>query len=474
MLFTQPSPDEDSIPPPSAVVTPMALRVQDHDPGSPDSPLDYDRNRKALEHARWDAEQSANALEYIVSGIRAVKRILERRTYDENDHLDTLTDDIQLVHELSEKLHGVLGSDLLALVNAADMIREHSKLAFQEASDLVIDVNQATLQAQEADIQARQARKIGRALYKENLELKCQVEKLRHEKRLLVKEVKTLREEAAETRKFDSWRLLEQHVLGSMAIHEMMIKSPAMPRHNVLVEARGLGEIRLANDAEPKSSSGLNSAFEQYLFTPKREKVRDRTKECAEGSASKATGFGSGFANIRGVFRSRRIGSPRESNDIGQSEQEDTPCKEEAFCEETKEPATRDIGSSSKVRAKSPMPSLGEVSSYTNDSATKTPRFDAASVDYDHDKNSKQESRKEFPKDVAFDTTRDDWRSPCRLPSPLMFSDGSPDGVVIPAHKPICDPNILRTLAIPSNEQRTVELKKASPRKRVTDSLHEC
>jgi hypothetical protein len=418
----------------------------------------------ALQQARTDAEQSAQALEHLSDGIRAVKRILERCASDEDDIQESSQKDIQHVHELSSKLYGVLGSDLMALINAADMIREHSKLAFQETSEVVTDLSKAKLQAEESANQAKQASKVGRKLFEENLELKGDIDRLRREKRLLVKEVKTLREEAAETRKFDSWRLLEQHMLGSMAIHEMVMKTPTSPKLNMFKEDDCPGGTSTPNMVEKLTESDDRKLFASPEESETTNGLNDEQTK-ASGSCTKGSTFGGRMASFRGTFRYRKTAQSCNATPSTQKNPtEATSFKEEIPPVEAEEPEKTDLRSPSRLKTKSPIPSLGEVSSYTDeDSATKTHKNVESGTQSDIPDGIEQPSDTFFH--IAFNTID---------VSPLMTPIEYLDNIVAQDYKPICDPNILRTLAIPSTEQPCVGYKDPSPRKRVSESLFEC
>lgn len=352
-----------------------------------------------LEEARRDARQAADALETLVEGVRVVKRILEKPGLQNSQNISKshncqkeMPGDLKLIPELSRKLHGVLGSDLLALVNAADMVREHGRLAAEEASVLVQDIHEAQSVAEKAQSRARIAEKVGRKLLKKNLTLKQDVTKLRGERRALVKEVKTLREEAEATRKFDTWRLLEQHVLESMAVHEMVLKTPKTPKAN---------------------------AFQEEFQTED----------------------GESFVNLDMDKTDQQ--SPRI---VGQSDMI--------------------IHMDKRTCSKSPTPSLEEVTFCTEDSCS-----DALTPAADNEQGEKRKLI--MPKDVSFNTEKEGIDS--EHASPLVSPNGSPPGVVTPDLKPICDPHILRTLAIPSTEKGNAsEIHLPLPRACVGSGLYEC
>lgn len=446
------------------LITPTAARLSMIDgelPGVMPTSVIYDISGVAWRQARWDAEQSGEALNHLSEGIRAVKRILERFAYGEGDIQESLKKDIQQVHELSSRLYGVLGSDLLALINAADTIRDHSRLAFQETAEVVTDLNKARLQAEESSLQAKQSRKVGRKLLEDNLELKGEIERLRREKRLLVKEVKTLREEAAETRKFDSWRLLEQHVLGSIAVHEMILKTPTSPKINVFKES-------------DFSDKDIVAGSER---SDHRRKTLKRTS--SSGNIKKSSTFGGTLASFRGTFRngmSPGTGSFSPSREENRQE-EAIALKDIASSTEEEGQAKAVVQAKSRLKTKSPIPSLSEVSCYTDDDSASKNRMNIdIGTGYGLQNNIGESGETFVPTNVTFDAIDGGGSVPKQLVSPLLTPNEYLDRF---SHdfKPICDPNILRTLAIPSTEQPRFEYMHPHPhpQRGITDgSLFEC
>jgi hypothetical protein len=317
-----------------------------------------------LKEARRDAKQSAEALENLIKGIRAVKRILERDTLDnDNQSKDddsnntTMIADQDILSNLSTQLPGILGSDLLALTNVANMARDHAKLALQESSVLVSDIHQVTQENESLVKKSKLSEKVSRKLYKQNLKLKEDGGRLRGERRALIKEVKHLRQEKEETSKFDTWRLLEEHVLDRMSIHEMIMKMSTSS----------------SNAQSNKSSSEIRTSGKKATLPLPR--LGDSPLSCSESSMSYASS--------------------------GDNE-------------------TTDSDTDSNIDA------------YT-DSDTSS-----------EDDGIRDKSNKSMPTNVSL-TTR-------RPPSPLVIPKLSPSVVGSTELKPNCDPNILRTLAIPSEE----------------------
>jgi hypothetical protein len=371
----------------TSVITPDCSREENEPSKSEVSPKNF---AQQLEEAQLDSKKSADALEDLVAGIGAVKRILDRHSDDDSASTNsaTIAEDEDLLSRLSERLHGVLGSDLLALANAANMAREHAKLASDEASSLVSDIHKANEEAEQAKTRARKAEKLSRKLYKENLALEQQVGQLKGERRTLVKAVKELRQAQEETSKFDSWRLLEEHVHNSISIHEKILKTPT----NV---------------------PGTTSAFETPAV----------------------------------VKESREIENQQTNNDETSND--------------NSEPVS--ISAGKRDGRSSPMPGLEE--------ATVSCSEDSFSYIHEGETNGNQSSTtgvtddNSMPKDVALIK-----RGPT---SPLGTPNVSPAGISCPDLKPICDPNILRTLAIPSGEKNAKENTVPSPRVRVAPGLYQ-
>jgi hypothetical protein len=96
-------------------------------------------------------------------------------------------------HSLPIELEG----DLLSLSQAASMLEQHVKLASQEASVLMEDVQVLQSTTRESLERAQKAERAVCRLYKENQKLRDQAEHYRIERRVLVKECKLLRKENA-------------------------------------------------------------------------------------------------------------------------------------------------------------------------------------------------------------------------------------------------------------------------------------
>jgi hypothetical protein len=128
--------------------------------------------------------------------------------------------------------------------------------------------------------------------------------------------------------------------------------------------------------------------------------------------------------------------------------------------------------------SKSPMPSLEEA---TFCSAGDSLSDALTGVTTDNENNEHEQGDKEttyiMPKDVSFNTEKGAMQS--HLDSPLVSPDGWRAGIGIgmttPDLKPICDPSILRTLAIPSSgKDNNYQYHFPPPRTCVGPGLYEC
>jgi hypothetical protein len=133
-------------------------------------------------------------------------------------------EDVRLA-ELTGKLSNQGGVDLMALQNAAHMVLEHARLASQEASIVVRDTLLAQAQTEHYQQRALSAEKENEVLVQGNKTLNVQVDKLTAERRVLVKEVRSLRKELATTKTSGRTKQLEQYVVEALTAHEHHLKS---------------------------------------------------------------------------------------------------------------------------------------------------------------------------------------------------------------------------------------------------------
>lgn len=181
-----------------------------------------------LQRAKADAMETAAALGHLVEGIRAVKRILEHPidavNHDSSRYVDE-SPDAKLVSNLSKNLIGVLGSELIKLLNAAQMVKGHTKLRIDDEKSVVKELHRAKEVAYKLNDRVVRAETTSLRLKAEKKVLAKEVRTLRGDSRILIKEVKSLRKMARRTKHFDTWRLLEDHMREATAVHESVLSN---------------------------------------------------------------------------------------------------------------------------------------------------------------------------------------------------------------------------------------------------------
>ena len=216
------------------------------------SVLNRDKETSLSDYEKLQLEYQAalKALHQLAEGVRIVTRQMKHQHNDDNDSVvsassDTtplrgrtfsngtvstcsvVSEDDRRIDDITQSLDGVMGSDLLGLAQAAQMVNEHARLATQEASMLTDDMVLAAKTAQQSLERAVKAEQAAIRFHKEKTTLQFRVEQLLVERKVLAKEIKSLRKENASLKKFkeESKRqemafALEQHVKGALMIHE--------------------------------------------------------------------------------------------------------------------------------------------------------------------------------------------------------------------------------------------------------------
>lgn len=172
--------------------------------------------------------ETAATLENLVEGIRAVKRILERPIgTEEEDKARNLAEasDITTVSKLSNQLVGVLGSELLGLLNASQMVKAHARLRNEDDKKAIEELHTAREEARKVSERADKVESMNLRLKAEKKLLVKEVKTLREDRQLLVKEVKSTRKIVEQTKQFDAWRLLQDHLRDATMIHESVLSN---------------------------------------------------------------------------------------------------------------------------------------------------------------------------------------------------------------------------------------------------------
>jgi hypothetical protein len=246
---------------PTIVVTPTSASEGHHGQQPNDEDHHNFHHPYSPSHDHGDSspdDATIMALENLLEGIQVVKRILQRSSPPSPEVEDSyhsgrccgtaschFSKDSHRMWELSNQLVGILGSNLLGLYNAASMVRDRATLQSEENVILLRELHHVQQLCLEAHLWAEQADTINVRLYNEKQTLVRQVQQLQAERRILVKECKTLRQVVEDTRKFDTWRLLEEHVLDSVAIHEHVLLKTKAPSNTTNDKS---GEEKLHED----------------------------------------------------------------------------------------------------------------------------------------------------------------------------------------------------------------------------------
>ena len=144
-------------------------------------------------------------------------------------------------------------SDLMALGHSCQMIGENAHLLHNEASTFLVDLQDVNSKLNDLQLKHHNAEKVAMQLYKDNKRLRLKLEKNKNERKVLIQEVKTLREEKA----------TQHHLLQAWDIHERTINKQ---NHKDTVDGCFLEDSPMLqnqknmNDA-PSTPSGQISSF---------------------------------------------------------------------------------------------------------------------------------------------------------------------------------------------------------------------
>jgi hypothetical protein len=229
-----------------------------------------------LQQQKLDADETLQAFLQFAEGVRIITRHMQtvpEAPSQEEEHGDgkeeksSAGDDQSnvppplLLQQLESMvantcLHGtVFGTDLLRLWDAAHHVRDFARLVSEESSVSTKDLATAQEAATKALHRAERAEIAARNLHQQNKHLQKQVHLLTTERRLLIQEVKTLRHHAATARKMDMERLLQQHIVGALLVHEEQLKATMALAQQQKLEQRERRRLEVAqhgHDEEKK------------------------------------------------------------------------------------------------------------------------------------------------------------------------------------------------------------------------------
>lgn len=181
---------------------------------------DAKKTKKRLEreigNTAEDERQTAAALHNLWDGVRTLQLFLQTATTS-----SPTPSSLQQVHQshqmlldkitdLSNKLPGLLGDDMLGLTHAVCTQHVHMQLHTTEACELTDDLDTARRAAIHAHARADYAEDTCRRLFDEKQHLIGIVRRLKAERRILKEEVLTLRQQIESTRLVDAVAVHEQ------------------------------------------------------------------------------------------------------------------------------------------------------------------------------------------------------------------------------------------------------------------------
>mmetsp|Transcript_24711 Transcript_24711/g.51389 ORF Transcript_24711/g.51389 Transcript_24711/m.51389 type:complete len:403 (-) Transcript_24711:164-1372(-) len=272
----------------------------------------------------------------------------------------------------TERMAPLPASDLLALQNAAQMVKEHVRLSSVEASVAVEDTIQAQTAAREWQRRALAAEAELKHTRKQAARFQSQNQKLVYERKVLCREVRKVRKELADTKQQDLWGQLECYMTQALNIHENQLKQPTP-------------------SITPSSSQENNNESASPSGKQKQEKPSARFPS-AFGNIGNALGFGTVSSTQRAEVKPQ----PKVRREVGR----------------TNLPKATD--------------------------ETTTPPHSPGRSDSEENQNNR----------TASIEPNDSFGSSTKMVSPITFVE-SPSGSGGMSTVPICDPHVLRSLALP-------------------------
>lgn len=228
-----------------------------------------------LQHSKADAQETLTALLQFATGVRAITQHMQSTTTssssngntddegkegeeskgdDDDDEDQTSVSTTAVVSPESlvadTCLQGtVFGTDLMRLLGAAHHVRDYARLVTEESSVSAYDVHKAQEVTRAALTRAKRAESVARKLAQSSSNLQHQVSQMTAEKKVLAREVVRLRQQVATSRQTDMERLLQQHVVGALLVHEGQLKAAVQQQQT---QTKKLRRRRVAEEEEKK------------------------------------------------------------------------------------------------------------------------------------------------------------------------------------------------------------------------------
>ena len=224
---------------------------------------------KELQHSKADAQETLTAFLQFVEGVRAITRHMQQQTTystsQEEEKEDSKDDDGEAptVVVTPESLVSntclrgtVFGTDLMRLLEAANHhVRDYAQMASEESALSATDVVQAQQVAHKATLRAKRAESLARKLARTSVRLQKQLTEATTHKTVLAREVVLLRQQVATARQTDMERLLEQHVVGALLLHEGQLKNRQQQQQR---------RRRAVDEEEKKEEYSIDNELDEY------------------------------------------------------------------------------------------------------------------------------------------------------------------------------------------------------------------
>lgn len=235
---------------------------------------------RQVQVAQWQATDALDALRQLLEGILIITRQMksihndfqgeepqfeqECQSWSDSCSIQSCTsDDERRLSDLSRQLEGDLGAGLMGLSHAAQMLGESSRMASDEASFLMRDVRVAQGTCEEAQKRASKAESAVKILYKKQKALTSELEKSKHERNVLKRQVKALlKEKSVLKEQTEAVRVLELHVVSALQAHELALqqsKRDAEPTEDV---SPNIATVRL--ECTPQDETTFGNVAPEY------------------------------------------------------------------------------------------------------------------------------------------------------------------------------------------------------------------
>ena len=201
----------------------------------------------------------------------------------------------ELLHQSFNSLQpefSKIGADLIALNGACRTIEQNARLISEESTTMLQDLRQAHSELNELDDRCTKAENCAKQLYKDNKNLKKELEKNRAERKFLKREIKTLMDEKKARERF------QQELLDSLKAHE-----------NIMIERALSAKESVAEDSHDAMDGDVVSKGENPNGDAPNNSSDESKNVSTDQNAARLNPFGKFFSSFSGT-------SAREKEEI--------------------------------------------------------------------------------------------------------------------------------------------------------------